>query len=149
MRIKQTYSPEESLGFWLYRSHSMVSAAMRQNFQDAGYDLTPEQWAVLHRLREHEGMNQIQLSEKTYKDRHNITRILKQLDKKGYIVKRNDKNDKRAHRIYLTPEGRAVYENIKPFVIAHRNRLRRGFTTRDLQNIRKYLEKVVHNLNNN
>jgi DNA-binding MarR family transcriptional regulator len=149
MKKKQTFSsPNESLGFWLYRCHSRVSASLRQTFQDAGYDLTPEQWAVLFRLQEQEGINQIQLSEKTYKDRHNITRILKQLDKRGYIVKRNDKNDKRAHRIYLSPSGRSLYENIKPVVLQHRNRIRKGLKVNDLLDIRKYLEQVIHNLDN-
>jgi MarR family transcriptional regulator, organic hydroperoxide resistance regulator len=64
-----------------------VSASLRHTFQDAGHVLTPEQWAVLLGLREEEGLNQRQLGEKTYKDRHNITRNLKQLDKRGYIEK--------------------------------------------------------------
>ena len=149
MKKKQIlYSLDESLGYWLYRSHIQVAAAFRQALQDSGYDLTPEQWSVLYRLREQEGLNQIQLSEKTYKDRHNITRILKQLDKRGYIEKRNDKNDKRAHRIYLSPSGRSLYENIKPLVLQHRNRLCKGFKEKDLFHIRKYLEQVIHNLNN-
>jgi DNA-binding MarR family transcriptional regulator len=146
-KIQTFYSPDESPGFWLYRCHSLVSAALRQTFQDAGYDLTPEQWAVLFRLQEQEGMNQIQLSEKTFKDRHNITRILKQLDKRGYIEKRNDKNDKRAHRIYLSQSGRSLYENIKPFILQHRNRVCKGFKSEDLLYFRKYLEQVIHNLN--
>ncbi|MGA9109654.1 MAG: MarR family winged helix-turn-helix transcriptional regulator [Smithella sp.] len=144
--IQIFYSPDESLGFWLYRCHTRVSAALRQMFQDAGYDLTPEQWAVLFRLQEQEGINQIQLGEKTYKDRHNITRILKQLDKRGYIVKRNNKNDKRAHCIYLTPSGHSLCENMKPFVLQHRNRICKGFKAKDLLDIRKYLEQVIHNL---
>jgi DNA-binding MarR family transcriptional regulator len=93
MRQKiENLSLDESLGFLLYRSHIQVSAALRNAFQDAGYDLTPEQWAVLLRLREQEGLNQSNLGEKTYKDRHNITRILKQLDKRGYIEKRHIEN---------------------------------------------------------
>ena len=141
------HSLDESLGFWLYRSQTKVSAALRQTFQDAGYDLTPEQWAVLYRLRENEGINQSQLGEITFKDRHNITRILKQLDRRGYIAIRNDKNDKRAHRIYLSPSGRALYENVAPVVLKHRSRLCKGFKAEDLLVIRKYLERIVGNLN--
>ena len=148
MKKKQTfYSLDESLGYWLYRSHSRVSAALRQTFQDAGHDLTPEQWAVLYRLQEQEGINQIQLGEKTYKDRPNITRILKQLDKRGYIAKRNNKNDKRSYRIYLTQNGRSLYKNIKPFVEKHHDRICQGLKAKDLLNIRKCLEQVIHNVN--
>jgi len=141
-----TFSLDESLGFWLYRSHIQVSAALRQTFQDAGYDLTPEQWAVLLRLREQEGLNQSQLGEKTSKDRHNITRILKQLDKRGYIEKRHDEKDKRAFHVYLAPAGRSILKKLKPIVLKHRNRMCKGFRKDDLLKIRDYLGHIVNNL---
>ena len=147
MRQKiETFSLDESLGFWLYRSHIQVSAALRQAFQDAGHDLTPEQWAVLLGLQEKEGLNQSQLGEKTYKDRHNITRILKQLDKRGYIEKLHDKKDKRAFRVYLSPAGRGLLGELKQVVLKHRDRLSNGFSKDDLMNIRDYLHRIVDNL---
>jgi DNA-binding MarR family transcriptional regulator len=141
-------SLDESLGFWLYRSHIQVSGSLRQTFQDAGYDITPEQWAVLLRLQEKEGLNQSQLGEKTYKDRHNITRILKLLDKRGYIEKRHDKNDKRAFQIYLAPAGRNLIKKLKSVVLNHRNRVGKGFTKDDLLKIHNYLGHIVDNLRN-
>jgi DNA-binding MarR family transcriptional regulator len=145
---RNTYSMDESLGYWLYRSHIRVSAALRQTFQHAGYNLTPEQWSVLFRLYEQEGMNQSQLGEKTGKDRHNITRILKQLARRCYIVRQDDKKDKRAHRIYLTRNGRDLCKKIVPLMLRHRDRICRGFKTKDLIYIRSYLEQVVHNSQN-
>ena len=35
---------------------------------------------------------------------------------------------------------------MKPFVLQHRNRICKGFKAKDLLNIRKYLEQVIHNL---
>jgi MarR family transcriptional regulator, organic hydroperoxide resistance regulator len=137
---------DESLGFWLYRSHIQVSAALRQAFQNAGYDLTPEQGAVLLRLREEEGLNQSQLGEKTYKDRHNVTRILKQLEKRGYIEKRQIKNDKRAFHIYLAPAGRSLLKELKPIVLRHRDRVCKGLSHDDLLKVRDYLGHIVNNL---
>jgi DNA-binding MarR family transcriptional regulator len=147
MRQKiEPFSLDESLGFWLYRSHIQVSAALRQAFQDAGHDLTPEQWAVLLRLQEQEGLNQSQLGEKTFKDRHNITRILRQLDRRGYIEKLHDKKDKRAFRVYLSPAGRSLLRELKPIVLKHRDRVCKGFSKDDLQKIRDYLHHIVRNL---
>ena len=147
MRQKiETFSLDESLGFWLYRSHIQVSAALRQAFQDAGHDLTPEQWAVLLRLQEQEGLNQSQLGEKTFKDRHNITRILRQLDRRGYIEKLHDKKDKRAFRVYLSPAGRSLLRELKPIVLKHRDRVCKGFSKDDLLKIRDYLRHIVNNL---
>jgi DNA-binding MarR family transcriptional regulator len=142
----ETFSLDESLGFWLYRSHIQVSAALRQAFQDAGFDITPEQWAVLLGLQEQEGFNQSQLGEKTSKDRHNITRILKQLDKRGYIEKRHIENDKRAFHIYLAPAGRSILKELKPVVLKHRDRMCKGLSKNDLLKIRNYLGHIVNNL---
>jgi DNA-binding MarR family transcriptional regulator len=141
-----TFSLDESLGFWLYRSHIHVSAALRQAFQNAGCDLTPEQWTVLLSLQEQEGLNQSKLGEKTSKDRHNITRILKQLDKRGYIEKRPDKKDKRALSIYLAPAGHSIIRELKCVVLKHRNRVCNGFSKDDLLKIRNYLHHIVNNL---
>jgi MarR family transcriptional regulator, organic hydroperoxide resistance regulator len=147
MRQKiETFSLDESLGFWLYRSHIQVSADLRQTFQDAGFNITPEQWAVLLRLREQEGLNQSQLGEKTSKDRHNITRILKQLDKRGYIEKRHIENDKRAFHIYLAPAGRSLLKELKPVVLKHRDRVCKSFSKNDLLRIREYLNHLINNL---
>ncbi len=147
MRQKiETFSLDESLGFCLYRSHIHVSAALREAFQDAGYDLTPEQWAVLLGLREEEGLNQSQLGEKTSKDRHNINRILKQLDKRGYIEKLHDKKDKRAFRVYLSPAGRSILKKLNPIALRHRDRVWNGFSKDDLLKIRDYLGHIIINL---
>jgi DNA-binding MarR family transcriptional regulator len=147
MRQKiETFSLDESLGFWLYRSHIQVSASLRHAFQDAGHDLTPEQWAVLLGLWEEEGLNQSQLGEKTFKDRHNITRILRQLDRRGYIEKLHDKKDKRAFRVYLSPVGHSLLKELKPIVLTHRDRLYKGFNKDDLLKIRDYLGHIVNNL---
>lgn len=142
----ELFSLDKSLGFWLYRSHIQVSAALRQVFQDTGYDLTPEQWSVLLRLQEQEGLNQSQLGEKTFKDRHNITRILKQLDKRGYIEKRQDEKDKRVFHIYITPLGHDIFNELKPIVLKHRNRVCKGFSKDDLSKIQDYLDQIVKNL---
>jgi MarR family transcriptional regulator, organic hydroperoxide resistance regulator len=147
MRQKiEALSLDESLGFWLYCSHIQVSAALRQTFQDAGYDLTPEQWTVLLRLCEQEGLNQSQLGEKTFKDRHNITRILKQLEKRGYIEKFRNKKDKRALHIYLAPTGRSILKELKPVILKHRKRMCKDLNKDDLLQIRYYLGHIVSNL---
>jgi MarR family transcriptional regulator, organic hydroperoxide resistance regulator len=147
MRKKiKTYSLNDSIGFWLYRSHIQVSAALRQVFQDAGYDLTPEQWTVLLRLREQEGLNQSQLGEKTSKDRHNINRILMQLDKRGYIEKRHAESDKRAFCVYFAPAGHDILKELKPMLLKQRARMYHGFSEDDLLKFRGYLERIVNNL---
>jgi DNA-binding MarR family transcriptional regulator len=142
----QLYSLDESLGFWVYRVHTQGTNALRRAFQTAGYDVTPEQWGVLARLREEEGASQTQLGEKTLKDRHNITRILNLLEKRGYIERRADEADKRVYRIFMTEAGRAAQEELAPIVLNHRKLTFKGLGPEDRQTMRTLLERIVRNL---
>ena len=142
----KSYSLDESLGFSVYRVHIQGINALRRAFQAAGYDVTPEQWGVLARLREEEGMNQARLGEKMLKDRHNITRILNLLEKRGYVERRPDEADKRVYRVYLTKAGRATQQVLAPIVLNHRKSTFKGLTQEDLRTMRKMLGRIVKNL---
>src|SRR3974390_881615 len=107
---------ENSLGFWLYRVHTQGAPALRKEFLSAGLDLMPEQWAVMARLHELPGMSQSRLGQKTFKNRHNINRIVNLLEKRGLIERRPDEADKRANCLFLTAAGQAILELSTPVV---------------------------------
>jgi DNA-binding MarR family transcriptional regulator len=77
-------------------------------FHKNNYDITYDQWVVLHALAENQGISQISLSESTQKEPASISRILKLLEQKEMIEKLSDKKNKRAKRIYLTAKGDEV-----------------------------------------
>ncbi|MCK7510029.1 MAG: MarR family transcriptional regulator [Desulfobacterales bacterium] len=80
------------------------------------YDLTPEQWEVLVRIQENEGMNQSQLGEKAFQGPPQHNRIIDLLEGRGFIERRPDDTDRRAYRLYLTKSGRDVQEALTSVV---------------------------------
>jgi MarR family transcriptional regulator, organic hydroperoxide resistance regulator len=143
-RVK--YPIDESLGFWVYRMNTQSIAVLKKAFQEAGHDITPEQWGLMVRLKENQGINQSKLGEKAYKDRHNATRIIMQLEKRGFIVRRPDEIDKRAYNLFITDTGRNVLEALVQIVLNHYVVAFRGLTTKDLKTMRRILEHIVNNL---
>lgn len=137
---------DEALGPLIYRLFTQGSNLLRRTFQRRGYDLTPEQWAVMAQLGEREGLNQSQLGEKTFKDRHNITRILNLLERRGYIERRPDDTDKRAYRIFLTREGREGQERLARIVSEHRRALFHGLNAEDVIVTKRVLQHIVGNI---
>lgn len=133
-------------GFWVYLLHTQEVLALRSAFLGAGFDLTPEQWSVLNRLIEKDGVNQNRLAERTVKDRHNINRILNQLEKKGYIERRHDVFDKRAHLIFLTKSGRITYEKLFPKFLDHLRKRFKGISHEDLESLRRILQTMYRNI---
>ncbi len=139
-------SRRDSLIFWIYRAHMEGTAVLRRSFQEAGFDVTPEQFGVLAAVVEQEGLNQSIIGERTYKDRHNITRILNHLQKKGCIERRPDGGDKRIYRIYPTKEGSRIYDGLVPLVVDYFNRSLAGINEKAKATMRKNLEHVVENI---
>ncbi len=140
---------DELLPFWVYRMQTQSSTVLRRAFEAAGHSLTGEQWGLLARLKEEEGLNQRQLGRKMLKDRHNMTRILTLLEKRGYIKRRADRGDKRAYRVFLTPEGRSVQEVLQSVVLRHLEKMYAGLRPQDLAALRRIVERVVKNLESN
>lgn len=137
---------DESPGFVIYRTATKFKASLARAFQSHGFDITPEQWAILNRLWEHEGQHQISLAESTFKDRHNVARILHLLEKNGLISRVCDPKDKRCQTVFLTDEGRSIKEALIEIVTRHLERAFRGMTREDIQVLMRLHEKIILNL---
>jgi DNA-binding MarR family transcriptional regulator len=146
--MAELYPIEELLLYWVYRVQTEGVLLLLRRFRGAGYDITPEQFGVLARLRVQQGMNQTQLGERMLKDRHNMTRILTLLERRGYIERRPDSSDRRIFRIFLTESGRGVQEELTPIVTKHLDELLDGVPYHDQQTIRKTLKRIVSNIQN-
>jgi DNA-binding MarR family transcriptional regulator len=144
--MTELYPIEELLLYWVYRVQTEGVALLLRRFKVAGYDITPEQFGVLARLRVQQGLNQSQLGERMLKDRHNITRILNLLEKRGYIERRPDSSDRRIFRVFLTESGQEIQEELTPIVIKHLDELLDGVHDQDRETIRKILERIVTNI---
>ena len=145
MKIK-VFPQEESLGYWVYRVQTQSVASLRRTFQAAGFDITPEQWTILARLREEQGISQSRLGEKTLKDRHNITRIINLLEKKGAVERKPDPTDKRIYKLFLTERGQNIQDELSAVTLRHARLRFKGIRPEDLARLRGLLGLISDNL---
>lgn len=73
---------------------------------------TRAQWGVMSRLRRQEGLNQAALAEQMDLQPISLARLLDRLQGQKLIERREDPADRRAYRLYLTPEGRALVDDL-------------------------------------
>lgn len=73
---------------------------------------TRAQWGVLARLRRQEGLNQAALAELMDLQPISLARLLDRLQGQNLIERREDPADRRAYRLYLTPAGRALVDEL-------------------------------------
>lgn len=79
-------------------------------------EMTFEMLQIMHRLWQTEGVSQQFLAEKTAKDKACLTNLINNLEKKGWVVRREDPSDKRNRLIYLTDEGREMSTQVMPLL---------------------------------
>lgn len=136
---------DESLGFIINRASMAIKKSFTKRLRP--YDLTPEQWSILNRLGEQDGLTQKDLADRTYKDQPNTTRILDKLEKKGMLKRADNPEDRRAFLIFLTEEGEAVRKNIIPITTQLNNDACMGLKKEEREQLIKLLDRVYSNIN--
>jgi MarR family transcriptional regulator, transcriptional regulator for hemolysin len=69
---------------------------------------TRAQWIVLFRLREQEGLSQVDLADVLELQPISLVRLLDRLVEHGLLERRHDPKDRRANRLFLTERGRQL-----------------------------------------
>ncbi|MEA4906838.1 MAG: MarR family transcriptional regulator [Chloroflexi bacterium] len=79
-------------------------------------DLTPSQFGVLETLYHLGPLCQGELSSKLLTSTGNMTLVLDNLEKRTYVQRVRDQEDRRLVRIHLTPQGEALIREVFPRV---------------------------------
>lgn len=77
-----------------------------------GCGTTRAQWIVLFRLREQEGLSQVDLADVLELQPISLVRLLDRLVEHGLVERRHDPRDRRANRLFLTARGRQLVDDL-------------------------------------
>ena len=98
------------LVFQLVETSRLLRTHVEQRARQHG--TTRAQWGVMSRLRRQEGLNQASLAEQMDLQPISLARLLDRLQSQNLIERREDPADRRAYRLFLTPEGRALVDDL-------------------------------------
>ena len=84
--------------------------ALRRYFDRRAQDLgiTRSQWKVLARLRREPGQKQVCLADRLDIEPITLSRIIDRLEQSGLVSREPDPADRRAWRLYLTPQAEPI-----------------------------------------
>ena len=119
---------------------------MQRQFNDAGFDLTVDQWVVIDHLFRNPGISQNTLADMTTKDAPTVTRIIDLLAQKGLTERRLTDNDRRKFLIYLTEAGEAKYDEVLPIVSAMRRKGWGNLSEADYQHFVRIMDSIYQNV---
>jgi MarR family transcriptional regulator, transcriptional regulator for hemolysin len=117
-------------------SQLVESSRLLRNFIDhraKSRGTTRAQWIVLFRLREQEGLSQVDLADVLELQPISLVRLLDRLVEHGLVERRNDPKDRRANRLFLTDAGRQLVDDLDSLRDANATDVLQGVSTASIQ----------------
>lgn len=140
------FTIEDPFGKYVHLTERLLVKRLQRNFRAAGYSITVEQWHVLINLWEQDGQTQQQLSDKTEKDKGNITRLISGLEKRNILVRIPNSTDGRSKLVYLTSKGRAYQKALVQIAEKTLNQAQENISNNEIDICNSVLQRVVSNL---
>ena len=103
-------------GHLIRRLHQQSTLVFVLRTQEAGFDLTPIQFAALDAISSQPGADQATVAEMIAYDRATFGGVIERLEQKGWVRRVVSERDRRARELSLTPEGERILKALVPVV---------------------------------
>jgi DNA-binding MarR family transcriptional regulator len=109
-------NPEYRLDFLLKNLSHMLCREFEQRIQQQGLGLTRAQWIILCQVSLLEGCRQRELAESLQADSVTVGRLIERLVAAGWLERRDDPRDGRAHQLYIRSQARNVLVQLRRLI---------------------------------
>ena len=119
------------------RFNNFLSAELRDD------DLTATELMYLSVLFDKDGQTQEELAQALDIDKAATTRTIRQMEARGIVVRKEDENDKRAKRVFLTDQARPYLDRIKQIQQHWIKSAHAAFTKEESNQVDSILQRLV------
>ena len=106
-------------------------------------ELAPQDAGILRLLRVAAGLSQQELASKLQIHPSRLVSILDKLEKRGFVERRANPNDRRLYSLYLTKNGEEILEKIGKVAREHQDTLLSALSKEERDELAKLLLKVA------
>jgi MarR family transcriptional regulator for hemolysin len=138
--------PEWGTGKLLHECYRAFITKMQALF--GPYEISVSEWHHLRALWEGDGISQVALSRRIGIQKASSTAVLDKLEARGFIRRVRDPRDRRNGILHLTPEGRAMIDDLIATLIEMNVLARRGIPKSEIATCLSTLERMTDNIRN-
>ncbi|MDR3418657.1 MAG: MarR family transcriptional regulator [Nevskia sp.] len=135
------YAARNSVGYLVKRAHGLILDAMEPAMAEHGLSFT--QFAVLMSLRDNLAINPKDICTALRHDSGALTRVIDQLEERGWVERKRSSSDRRAIELHLTDGGREALKSAIPVVVDNLNGSLRDFSHAEIEGLLRLLNKLV------
>jgi len=129
------------MGFLLHLAQARIRDGVIEAIEGSG--LHPGQLAVLGALSDRGGMSQRRLGELTQIEKSSMVLYLDALETGGWILRKSDPQDRRAHVVELTPGGARKFAQLGPRLLAAQNCFLEPLSKQEITNLTEMLKRLA------
>jgi DNA-binding MarR family transcriptional regulator len=140
----ETYTARKSVGYLVKRAHIMCRNALEAALEKNG--LTYMQWVALMYMRDGLALNPRDLCADFRIDSGALTRLIDQLEERGWVERQRSREDRRTVELRLTDAGQRAVEAQLPLVVDCLNCALRNFTRTEVNDLTRLLIKLIEGI---
>ena len=108
--------------------------------------LTPEQFILIDLLWNQGSMSQQQLADQMQKDKNSVTKLVDALERKGFVVREQNRQDRRSNTLVLTEKAQGLKHGAKQKGISILDEMIIGISEDELRSFLVILHKLNRNM---
>ena len=145
-RRKSQYSLDESLGHLASNASRVVLRRINQELARRGFPVTSEQFSVIVHVWDRNGQPQYMLTEKLFKDKTTMARLVSGLEAQGLVVRMPGQRDAREKNVFLTKKGKDMMPKVIEAISGILEQAQRGISPEELKICKDVLRRFSRNL---
>ena len=139
------HSDQRAYFFKIDTTIKKIRNALQKQLNEAGFDLTVDQWVLIDHIKRQPGISQNELAELTFKDPPTVTRIVDLIEKKGLVERTPAAGDRRKFNLFLTSKGDVIYKDAFPIVAEIRRKGWGDLEESDYQHFVRIMDSIYNN----
>ena len=106
--------------------------------------ISRDDWRVLVAVNQARHMRATDIAQHTTLDKMQVSRAIARLEKKGFVSRMADADDKRQQILVATSAGQAAYEKVSPLMMARNDYLLQDLNATEREVLQRYLDQVLN-----
>lgn len=126
---------------------NVLARVLRNIFDRKVIDLgvTRSQWQMIAVVTRKPGVTQRTIAEALEISEASAGRLIDRLCAEGLLERRERDDDRRARAVYITEKAEPLLAKLAEIAVVNEERLFKGFTEEELDNLQDYLDRMHHN----
>ena len=148
MAKKETYDIDESYGWLMATAAQQLRHRLTEKFGETGLDISAEQWTVMLRLWNEDGISQQFLANRIRRSKVAVFKLIEGLEKKGLVIRKPHPDDGRSKQVFLTPAGKEIQGTMNRAAKENLAEAAQGVTENELEIFKDVLRRLIINMCN-